>query len=508
MHRSTNHPPVTIAAFALVSVGMICACPADLPAPGETSFSCHNDGDCSADYRCSDGVCVPAGEVTPRDGGELDRRMVDVATTGDSHGLADHESTMDIGPEADVAIFSDAHVPDVAIAADTALADVALADTEYPDATSPDTASPDAALPDSTTTPDAPAADTSSATTDAAAPDSLSVTDASAPDIWAPDTATCGGSSAVQDVFAVTAVADDALQRISVAWSNPTECPPESIIVRRALGAPPAGPGDGAAVTTGMTSFEDSAVSAGALYCYKIFAQRPGMASSAGVAVCALLGVPAAQPAPVPDGVIVVDGLDSDAAWSQAPRVELSFAQRFDESGGVDPEITGYVRLAYDSDRLYLFLQVDDKFVHLDPEDYSWFDDGVELFFDMNFDREDDTDPNPDDFHLIYTADNTRAYEGQGDDLDYDGSWSPATEVVTVIDGTASDESDIDTGWSLELSIPFADLGTPAITPGRTIGFEFWINEDDTQDHQQQHWYTWTPGSHSRNSATWGLCTF
>ncbi|HMY69970.1 MAG TPA: sugar-binding protein, partial [Leptospiraceae bacterium] len=74
---------------------------------------------------------------------------------------------------------------------------------------------------------------------------------------------------------------------------------------------------------------------------------------------------------------------------------------------------------------------------------------------------------------------------------------------------TLNNDADTDSGWNLEVQIPFTDLGISSISPGQVIGFTFWVNDDDLSAFTgTQHYFRWTTGTLSANPSTWGILQF
>jgi len=295
--------------------------------------------------------------------------------------------------------------------------------------------------------------------------------------------------------------------KVTASWTSDA-CATSSVL-RRSTTATPADVNAGTSIGTDLSSFSDTSVVAGTLYYYNLFSCN-SYGYSSGTAISAIPGKTTLSPPKIANGSIVIDGSDSDSAWSSSPRFDFSFAEAYGESGGTD-SVSGYVRLAYDDSNFYMFYKSNDKYVWVDGAGGEWTEDGIEVFFDMNFNRQNDTIPDADDFHLIFTASPAYFWKGRGDGpggVTWDTSWNPAISSAIVVDGTLNNNADTDTSWSLEWKIPFSDLGIVSINPGQSIGFTFWINEDDTVGHAAQHWYVYTPGTASTNTSTWGIAQF
>lgn len=285
-------------------------------------------------------------------------------------------------------------------------------------------------------------------------------------------------------------------------------CPATSSIVRRSTTGFPATVSSGTLVSSTLTGFSDSGLTAGTVYYYSIFLSDSSGATSSAANLSAIPGKTVVAPAQVANGSIVIDGSDSDSAWSASPQFSFSYAEAYGESAGADNP-SGYVRLAYDSQYFYFFIKSNDKYVHVDGSvccgQGQWTDDGVEVFFDMGFERA--ASPDANDFHLIFTP-GSPAFNWYGKGPGAWGAWTPTVNSGILINGTLNNETDTDTSWSMEVAIPLSDLGVSSISSGQSIGFTFWLNEDDTVGHAAQHWYPYTTGTSSSNPSTWGVAQF
>lgn len=293
---------------------------------------------------------------------------------------------------------------------------------------------------------------------------------------------------------------------VDAQWSTGI-CSAASAIVRRSTSGFPASTSAGTSVTASLTSFSDSGLTTGTVYYYSIFLMDANGAASSGTSLTAIPGKTVVAPGAVANGSIVIDGSDSDSAWSASPAFAFSYAEAFGESAGTDNP-SGYVKLAYDSQYFYFFIKSVDKYIHVDGSvccgQGQWTDDGVEIFFDMGFERA--ATPDANDTHLILTPSAGFAWYGKGPGAW--GAWAPTITQSIVLDGTMNNEADTDTSWTLEAAIPFSDLGVSGVTAGQSIGFTFWLNEDDTVAHNAQHWYPYTTGTGSSNPSTWGVAQF
>jgi len=291
--------------------------------------------------------------------------------------------------------------------------------------------------------------------------------------------------------------------RINGSWRLTPGCSAD-ILMRRGEGTIPTI--DGVNVTTSELTFNDTSVIPGPVYYYRPFVDPAGLPPTAGPILCAMVGTTAIHPVHVAEGAITIDGTDTEPAWQLAASIPFDYSQRYTESNGNDLRVKGYIRYAWDDTGFMFFISIDDRYVHVDAADGIEENDGFEIWFDMDFDRSDAPDAN--DYHFVLVADDSRLWQGAGNGTSWDNTYS-ATSFVRAhqILGTLNDEGDDDTRWSFEGRISFADLGG-APSPGQTIGFAAWINEDDLPPHDVQHIYDWTEGMVWDDPRTWGVGMF
>lgn len=321
-------------------------------------------------------------------------------------------------------------------------------------------------------------------------------------------------SSAPNNPSGVTVSSTSAPASVSMSWTNPVNCQLKGVLIKRKTGSSPADTNDGTSVTANSDNagFTDSSVSTGNTYYYKIFLYNSSDQYSSGVGAAVRPGSTTLIPSKIADSSITLDGLDSESAWTGVPRIDFSFpvVPTFsDYTGGNDLNVTGYIKFAYDTNNFYIFYHTDDKYLRVDNAGAPWTDDSIEVFFDMGFNRT--ATPDTNDFHLIMTPRSGASYEnyGKGTGAAW-GAWTPAiTRVSYTAGSTLNTDADTDSGWNLEVQIPFSDLGISSISPGQVIGFTFWVNDDDLVAFSgAQHYFRWTTGTLSANPSTWGILQF
>lgn len=149
---------------------------------------------------------------------------------------------------------------------------------------------------------------------------------------------------------------------------------------------------------------------------------------------------------------ISVDGEMREAAWKQAPVLEMLFP--FDSQTGAKQKTR--VRLLWDDRKLYLLYECEDSDItahFTQRDDPTYRDDAVEVFINPK--------PEQNELYIGFEM-NARAvmydyvyfqYRYLFKRLNLEG-----LELSTKIDGTLNARGDSDRGWTLEVAIPFSEL--------------------------------------------------
>ncbi|MFC1604139.1 sugar-binding protein [Planctomycetota bacterium] len=123
---------------------------------------------------------------------------------------------------------------------------------------------------------------------------------------------------------------------------------------------------------------------------------------------------------------------------------------------------SGSWKALYDSENLYVIVDVTDDSLQNDS-DGSWQDDSVELYFDGG-----------------NTKLNTPL---AGDDHQYNFAWTTDEIQGTNIDGATEGiehaQVDTDTGWRIEIKLPWLSIQGAAPQAGDLIGIDCYYNDDD-----------------------------
>ncbi len=165
---------------------------------------------------------------------------------------------------------------------------------------------------------------------------------------------------------------------------------------------------------------------------------------------------------------ITVDGKMDEAIWQKTEARKIEYFYNTEKPD--DDQKTIY-RMLWDDENLYAFFQCSDKYLtarETKRDGQPYFDDCAEIFLIPAADSLDTH------FGLelnLYKASNDFIYFNDY----YDGkdavfkTFDPTFEVEVTFDGTLNDNSDIDTGWTMEFKIPLGELGALAeIVPVQT----------------------------------------
>ena len=177
---------------------------------------------------------------------------------------------------------------------------------------------------------------------------------------------------------------------------------------------------------------------------------------------------------PYARGPIVIDGVAGDLGWSGA----LTSPELVTAEGSPDPVGKATARLTWDDQNLYAFISITDSDVYSEykkHDDPLWKADCVELFIDA--------DGNKRGYVELQVNPNNATFDSwfaQGRAAKGDESWDSAMTTAVTMRGTPDQGGDVDTGWDVEIAIPWAavkgrDAGMSVITPPR-VGDRWKLN--------------------------------
>jgi hypothetical protein len=157
--------------------------------------------------------------------------------------------------------------------------------------------------------------------------------------------------------------------------------------------------------------------------------------------------------------------------WSSINGV--TFSDNSTRGGGADNSAN--IKLMYDHNYLYAAFLVNDTNLQAVNGDL-WLDDAVEIFIDTL--NNDGTNMQNDDYQFVVNINNLR-FDRQGSSLT---GWDSNFTSASSVQGTINNINDTDTGYSIEMAIPWDDIGgTPAT--GLIIGLDLAVDDrDNPQD--------------------------
>jgi len=176
----------------------------------------------------------------------------------------------------------------------------------------------------------------------------------------------------------------------------------------------------------------------------------------------------------------VIDG-EADVIWAGA---STQYIVPLDDPA----DASGSWKALYDSENLYVIVDISDESL-MNDSDASWQDDSVEFYFDGG---------------------NTK--EGppkSGDDRQYTFGWTTDEIQGTNIDGATEGiehvQVDTDTGWRIEIKLPWLSMQGAAPQAGDLIGIDCFYNDDDDggDTNEDQIWTFATQGAWD-DASQWG----
>jgi hypothetical protein len=143
----------------------------------------------------------------------------------------------------------------------------------------------------------------------------------------------------------------------------------------------------------------------------------------------------------------------------------------------------GTYRLLWDDTALYLAADVSDTQLNYDvvQDDGSgmYNDEALELMLDTGHNN--GSSLGTDDFKFIVNLGNFR-HDSNGD---LSGAWDMDLTTQTIPAGSVNTTGDTDTGYAIEMAIPFSELGVPIPSPGDKWGLEIVMDDQDDPGSRQ-----------------------
>ncbi len=164
----------------------------------------------------------------------------------------------------------------------------------------------------------------------------------------------------------------------------------------------------------------------------------------------------------------VIDGKLDDAAWKEAPAVELTTS--FD---GKPVTRKTTARVLYDDKFLYVSFDCEDPDVWgtlLKKDEPIYNEDAVEIFIDANGDGKTYNELQVSPHNTNFDA----AFIGRRSNLEEAMKWESGMKSAVTVRGTIDNDSDQDEGWSAEMQIPLDKLyEVPRLPPQKGDKWRF-----------------------------------
>jgi hypothetical protein len=199
--------------------------------------------------------------------------------------------------------------------------------------------------------------------------------------------------------------------------------------------------------------------------------------------------IPSVSPPPIIDG-------DIDDIWATVSKQHMkNDIGEWPHSDARD--ISGYFQALYDSDYLYVLIDVNDSELRQDnPPAEGWRDDSAEFFFDGNNSKGAQGAIDADDFQYRF---NWSVNQPDSSNYEYFHRPQSLAGVQCVMASTT-------TGYRFEVKFPWSTLLSGGAVPvGRLIGVDCFVNDDDNGG-DREHQVAWhaTAGTGWNTPRMWG----
>lgn len=176
---------------------------------------------------------------------------------------------------------------------------------------------------------------------------------------------------------------------------------------------------------------------------------------------------------------IIVGSWQND--WSQADSIRMEDAKVSDNKV--------VIKSLWDNDSLYFRFQVADKDLRAiqTEKDHPklYLDDMVEILIDANNDKSSCWSTDDIIYHINILG--TKKDDRGTADCQSDPTWDGVARYAVKLNGTLDDTTDIDTGYIVEMAIPWTELGLRP-KPGLAIGINFANGDNDGNGRQLFNW--------------------
>ena len=167
---------------------------------------------------------------------------------------------------------------------------------------------------------------------------------------------------------------------------------------------------------------------------------------------------------------IEIDGKALEASWQKAP-----FSQDFTDIEGLeDPPYQTQMKMIWDDQYLYIYAEMQEPHVWAtlkQRDTVIFYNNDFEVFIDPDGDTHEYYELELNALNTVWDLFLVKPYRNGGSVID---NWDiNGLQSAVHIQGTLNNATDTDTGWSVEMAIPWAVLSEAAGAPGPPEG-RFW----------------------------------
>lgn len=180
------------------------------------------------------------------------------------------------------------------------------------------------------------------------------------------------------------------------------------------------------------------------------------------------------RPMKAPMASITIDGLAAEFEWETAGEVFL----------GSQSLSSMTTKTAYDNKYLYVFCDVKDQHLWAESPEVAWDDDGVEIYIDPQ--NKNCNGVCEGMYKLLFNIGGGTLFDRGNAALTWE-PWSPqGLQVQFKTNGSINDNSSDDVGYSVEIAIPWSQIGgRPQVGSG--WGIHFKLHDDDNGEGAEFH---------------------
>ena len=153
-----------------------------------------------------------------------------------------------------------------------------------------------------------------------------------------------------------------------------------------------------------------------------------------------------------------IDGNAGDPAWDQAEATALFDVE--DRARQAQHSRPTRAKMLWDDDNLYFLFEMEDADVwstFTNRDDQIWQEEVVEIFIDPDGDGLDYAEIEVNPLNVVFDLLLSRPWSDGGRGF---AQWNPTFSSAVTVDGSVNDDSDTDSGWTVEVALPWEALAT------------------------------------------------